>query len=196
MKKRPPPAPSRKNFDWWGGYATEVPLHDVTQLLPPLSKQKSHSQERLHNIVTPNKRDSIRSKVFAGGGVGFGGEGAFFRKQPSSPPPQISSSLQHNPGDQQRAVDEIQLAHKVPVLVEIKPLHGLVDKAAARQYKGNVSSPRNTGHPTSPQAQRFAMRTQTAGHQSLKTSSALALPRMFASVRFPAARSVSISGRL
>ncbi|EGW44796.1 hypothetical protein HMPREF0178_02417, partial [Bilophila sp. 4_1_30] len=35
------------------------------------SKQKSHSQERLHNIGTPNKRDSIRSKVFAGGGVGF-----------------------------------------------------------------------------------------------------------------------------
>lgn len=42
------------------------------------------------------------------------------------------------------------LRHKVPVLVEIKPLHGLMDKTAACQYKGNVSSPRNTGHPDEP----------------------------------------------
>ena len=153
------------------------------------SKQKSHSQERLHNIVTPNKRDSIRSKVFAGGEVGFpGGGGAFLSKAP--PPNLVFTS--NSPGDQQRAVDEIQLAHKVPVLVEIKRLHGLMDKTAGPPVQGE-RQPENTGRGR-PQAQS-SPRNPNGGHKA-KTSSALALPRIFASVRFPAARSVSISGRL
>ena len=63
----------------------------VSFLDPPAQRgvfsiQKSRSQERLHNIGKPNKRDSIRSKIFAGGGVGFGkGRRELSLESPSPP---------------------------------------------------------------------------------------------------------------